>query len=416
MLVKLNYTSDTFFMNGLRILNLIISDTKIVSTSTLRTSLTTSSAHSSITTGLDYANSSVIRITTLTNTISHYSIPTTGYWSCEFTLRQTVYDAPGTYAYIQIYDTAASVTNSSGTAQTYIRIGTTLSSGDMTTGNAPLTVATAASTSAGTPVVLATGGSGYYQYVGMPFNPSTKHQIRCFWFYVTDTCFLYAVTMGTTSPVGFNTTYSNAANYNGPWYFGQYTRYDYHNTNANGVIPYLCTNDRSADGTGFGVTSDWDNPHCITYNTHTAVTAAPFMVYNLVSALPKVGTSWPLISNVGVNWGVGPRYDDAAGLTSSGTNNATRSSSALNPTLFNTVSTRYPSADLTSTAYAMLPILWRASYWGNTGGNTSAQTGVYLFNGDYFPGDEFTSNGITYKIWPVWSGYSNRIGLAVPKQ
>jgi hypothetical protein len=64
----------------------------------------------------------------------------------------------------------------------------------------------------------------------------------------------------------------------------------------------------------------------------------------------------------------------------------------------------------------MLPILWRCSFYGNTGGNTSAQTGVFLFNGDYFPGDEFTNGGITYKIWPVWAGYSDRIGLAVPKQ
>ena len=35
---------------------------------------------------------------------------------------------------------------------------------------------------------------------------------------------------------------------------------------------------------------------------------------------------------------------------------------------------------------------------------------------DYFPGDEFTYSGKTYKILPTWSGYSQRVGIAIPKE
>ena len=196
---------------------------------------------------------------------------------------------------------------------------------------------------------------------------------------------------------------------------GQYYRYDYFNTNGNGVIPYLISNDKGSNGYGFGQTSDWDNAHSLTYGKQANPACPPFQVYNLVSALPQVGTSWPLITNQQVNWSVAGRYDDAYALTGSGTNsNTARSNSAANPVLFTTVSTRYPTANLASTAYAILPFLWRCSYYGNTGGNMSARTGVYLFNGDYFPGDQFTVNGITYIIWPTWAGYAQRIGLAIP--
>jgi hypothetical protein len=415
MLVKLNYTSDTNWKAGFRILNQIIGDATIVSTSTLQSSLVSGSASSFLTTGLDYVNCDVKRITTLTNTISHFSQPTSGWNSGEFTIRQTVYDTTSTYFYYQIYD--ASSAGTTAYTQAVQRHGPgPLNTGNMTTGQTPLTAAQ--SVAAGTAVTLNNTLTGYYGWSATPFVQSAAgmDQVRCFWFYVTDTCFLWALTLASSSPLGFATTYSNGTNYCGPWYIGQYTRYDYFNTAGNGVIPYLMTNDKGVNSQGFGVSSDWDSAHNISYGPHGASPNPPFMVYNLVNALPKVGTSWPLLAAQQVNWGVGSRYDEVYGLTASGTNNGTRGSAASNPTLFTTVSTRFPSADLASTGFAMLPILWRCSNYGNTGGNTSAQTGVYLFNGDYFPGDEYTYNGITYKIWPVFAGYTNRIGLAVPKQ
>ena len=61
-----------------------------------------------------------------------------------------------------------------------------------------------------------------------------------------------------------------------------------------------------------------------------------------------------------------------------------------------------------------MPFGWEANALGNHGGNASDQCGVYIFNGDYAPGDTFTYNGVLYMIWPMYSGYSNRVGLAVP--
>ena len=63
----------------------------------------------------------------------------------------------------------------------------------------------------------------------------------------------------------------------------------------------------------------------------------------------------------------------------------------------------------------MLPLVWSCNYYGNSGGNVTSQGLFYIFNGDYSPGDEFTYNGITYAIWPSYQGYTNRLGLAIPK-
>ena len=79
-------------------------------------------------------------------------------------------------------------------------------------------------------------------------------------------------------------------------------------------------------------------------------------------------------------------------------------------------STRYPNTTLTSTGFGLMPFGWEASYFGNFGGNASEQSGVYLYNGDYVPGDTFSANGKIYMIWPMWSGYSNRVGFAVPME
>ena len=50
------------------------------------------------------------------------------------------------------------------------------------------------------------------------------------------------------------------------------------------------------------------------------------------------------------------------------------------------------------------------------GGNISDIGDFYLFNGDYFPGDEFSYNNRTYVIFPVGLGYTTRLGLAIPKE
>ena len=77
---------------------------------------------------------------------------------------------------------------------------------------------------------------------------------------------------------------------------------------------------------------------------------------------------------------------------------------------------RYPSTDLSEIGFAMHPMQVRASAYGYAGGSMTEVSGFYLFNGDYFPGDEFTYNNKLYHIIPIFEGYTHRVGVAVPKE
>jgi|APGre2960657373_1045057.scaffolds.fasta_scaffold00101_7 hypothetical protein len=410
MYVKLQFTSNKTWQTGFRILTQAINDPAVVSTGTLAASIADAGGHSDLITGIDYVNSTVIRNNLAANVIAHYSTPTTGSNSGEFTLRFPVYDSPGNYFYYQLLSN--DLTTVYTLKQVYAK---TISTGAIDSGIKALNASNSGA-SLGTPVVL--GGSDIYTSTALPFVAASQLTIRTFWFYVNDKSFIWCTTHVTTYVLGFGPTYGDNTAFSGPYIASQYTRYDYHNTMANGVTPVMITNDRT-NGAGFGVSGDdWDAAHSVIYSSPRAVGAAPFLVFNLVSAAPQVGSSWPLINQPLVNWSVAGRYDEVFGLTTDGGTQSAgaRTNSYSKPVLFTTVSTRYPSADLKSTAFAMMPILWRNSYYGNTGGNSSAQSGIYLFNGDYFPGDEFTYGGKTYSIWPTYSGFSARIGIAVPKE
>lgn len=236
--------------------------------------------------------------------------------------------------------------------------------------------------------------------------------------YISDTAMVWcaSTTTGTTYNVGFGNTYSDSTKFIGPFIFSQYTRFDYTNTNANTIAPLMFTNMSRGNGVGFGgATSDWTSVENTQYNTTS--NAIAFRVFNLINSYPTTTASFPVVSQPYVNWGIGSRYSDYAGLTANATGSTTTLGSALyGPVIFTTTSTRFPSADLKSQTYGMLPVSWRNLYYYNAGGDASAKGGWYLFNGDYYPGDEFTYGGKTYKILPTWTGYSQRVGIAIPKE
>jgi hypothetical protein len=79
--------------------------------------------------------------------------------------------------------------------------------------------------------------------------------------------------------------------------------------------------------------------------------------------------------------------------------------------------TKWPNAESPPKGSFMLqPLLWNRADYNNIGGLISDKSGTYLFNGDYAAGDEFTSGGTTYAIWPLADGWNQRIGYAVPKK
>lgn len=414
MFVKLSFSADKNFIHVRQILNAIINDTNINSIAALPTAA--ASWNATVMAGLDYTNSEIIRTVEPTTVKSHLADNDTNYAQPVWTLEFQVYDAPSRKYYLSFDSRQGGGTSNTATA---LKIGDTILSGSMTAGQASMTVdINVGATTSGTPVILSSAApatlltSGTNIFDTATTNNSTN--IRTFWMYLTNDCLIIASTHGTSSNLGFNATYSSGAAYSGPWIFSQYQRYDYHNTDSNGVIPLMFTNiSRTTRGGGFGVLSDWDRID----NVNGLAEACAFRVFNMIDAHPQVGTSWPLMSFPQVNWGSGSRNNETVALTTQSIPATTSLAGALYGRLIHTTAqTRYPSSDLRTVGYGMLPLRWSNSYRFNRGGNATARGGFYIFNGEYFPGDTFTHGGKTYMIWPTWVGYSQRVGVAVPKE
>lgn len=418
MFVKLNFSTNKDVHQVHQILNAIINNVNINNMATLSTAA--ASWNANIVSGLDYTTSEIIRTVEPTTVKSHLAdnvINGRSLWTMEF----QVYDASDRKYYIQ-FD------GSGENTQTLIRVGNTIMSGSMTANQASMSIdlGVNANTS-GTPVVLSSTApaqlltSVVNQYSSVTAN--NYNNVRTYWMYLTNDCLITASTHGTSSNLGFNATYNNGAAYSGPHIFSQYQRYDYHNTNANGVIPLMFTNlSRTTIGGGFGCgftqfgANDWDRVESVNYSTGQ-VNDTAFRVFNFIDAHPQVGTSWPLTAFPAVNWGSGSRNTEQLALTGKTVIDTTTSTTAQYGRLIHTTSqTRYPSSDLRNVGYGMLPLRWTNSYRFNRGGNATTRGGFYIFNGDYFPGDTFTHENKIYMIWPTFVGYSARVGVAVPKE
>ena len=417
MFLKLNFTSDKFLNNVFRTVNQIINTPAITSVATLQSTAISQNWNAELLTGFDPNTSEIVRtgtgITGLTsNTVSRYmkaGTSTTHADEHAWTLEFSRYDNTSLKYYVQHFNGTAN--NQTST----VRLASGLSSGSLSDNtSSSITQSSTSTVNNGTnptfnaslytaPNVVGSGTTGFTN-------------IRSLHMYVSDTALVWSATCGTTFNVGFGNTYTNSANYIGPFIYSQYNRFDYHNTNTNGIIPLLFTNTSRGTGVGFGgVANDWTSPENVLWNTTGNNNA--FRVFNLINGYPSTSASFPIISQPYVNWGIGQRYTDWAGLTTAQAGSAsTTTTPAWGPVIFTTVGTRYPSANLRSQAYGMLPVSWRNSYYHNSGGDASARGGWYVFNGDYYPGDEFTFGEKTYEILPTWTGYTQRVGIAIPKE
>jgi hypothetical protein len=411
MFLKLNFTVDKTWNHIRQIANAIINDTNINSIAALPTAA--ASWNATVMAGLDYTNSEIIRTVEPTTVKSHYARSSTTTALPSWTLEFQVYDAPSRKYYINF-------SHPSANAVAFMYVGDTILSGSMDSGQYDMTKNSSDPTTAnahGVPVFLSSTAPAQLLTSGVAINdsaPANFSNFRTFWMYLTNDCLIIASTHGASSNLGFNATYSDGSKYSGPWIFSQYQRYDYHNTDANGVIPLMFVNiSRTTKGGGFGVSSDWERVD----NVNGLSEACAFRVFNMIDAHPQVGTSWPLMSFPNVSWGSGNRTNEAVVLTGqsiAATNVLTTGS--YGRLIHTTAQTRYPSTDLRTVGYGMLPLRWSNSYRFNRGGNATARGGFYIFNGEYFPGDTFTHGGKTYMIWPTWVGYSQRVGVAVPKE
>lgn len=410
MFIKLSFTSNTRASAVWRILADIINNQSVTSVSALQARFTANSYSSTLTSAFDATNSLIVRTNTAANTVAHVAISNasyTTYQDIRFTLRQPVYDSAADYVYTQI--------RSSGqTAQIFtMDVGTLITGGTMASSQVALTFSETDGNNVQQGTLLTLGGNNFGTSIAQLNASNGWDNIRTFWAYITDKCFYWATTNGTSYPVGWGTTYTDPTKQCGTFIQSQYTRYDYHNTMANGITPVLFNNQRATVGVGFGTTNDITGVQNINYNS---TVVAPFRVHSIVSAAPQIGTAWPRIYNQYVNTTVAGRNSSHQELNRIQVQGTTSTATALSyaGALSTAASTRYPNATLTGTGFAMLPFGWECNFLGNHGGNVTDQSGVYVFNGDYTPGDTFTYNNTNYMVWPLYSGFSNRVGLAVP--
>ena len=305
-----------------------------------------------------------------------------------------------------------SANGTGSTAMTWAA-GTNITGGDITSSQFAVTSTNVVS-NVGTILVLtnSTGGTSIVT------NSNGKNNIRTFWFYMTDKCVLWAITGSTSYNNGWGTTYSSSTVQCGPFVGSQYTRYDTTNNVYTNIIPVVISQSR---GTGQGLGFGLNNDYTAIQNVMQTEALTPFQAVNLINQLPAQSSSFPVISAPQVTWGVNGRYNEYYALN--GTTDYANQSTDLNNSrgattglvINTTANARYPTTDLTGTGFAMLPISWRHTVYGNFGGNISDQSGFYIYNGEYSPGDEFLYNNQVYAIWPMWTGYTDRVGLAVPK-
>lgn len=423
MFVKLNFTADKSFVHIRQILNAIINDTGINSVAALTTAA--ASWNSAITASIDYSTTEIIRTVEPTTVKSHMADNSASLANPVWTLEFEVYDAPTRKYYIS-FDSTTGATGLNANNVCRIRIGDTILSGDMGANQASMSVdLNVAANTSGTPVILSStapaelfNGNATAGTNTNPYDATNSTNIRTFWMYLTNDCLMVAHTGAASSNLGFNASYTNAVNYSGPYIFSQYTRYDYHNTDANGVIPLMFTNTRRPGiNSGFGVgvsgAADWSRSENVNL---TAGTDTAFRVFNMIDAHVQVGATWPLMSFPEVNWGSGSRTTEQVALTAISAVSANDVTAQFGPVILTTSQIRYPSADLRTVGYGMLPLRWSNSYRGNQGGNATDRGEFYIFNGDYFPGDTFIHNNKTYIVWPTFRGYTDRVGIAVPKE
>lgn len=406
MFLKLQYTLPKSPSLFFRVLNEIINDDTLTSISAIQDKVTSASWASDLTTNIDWTNSQLVRTgsgtTALTsNTASHIARPaaTNGADAFEFVLKQKVYDASTVYyTSIGVASTGAAVVSN---------VGTTLTNA-FSSSSWGITSSTTQSTAQGTLLGLTTGVSAMN-------NVAAGTTCYTMWVFLTDNTFLYGFTgsaagysvMGYPSLSGLQTS----TTWIGPYQWSQYTRRDYWNTDANSMIPLMfCNPFRNAVSFGSAAT-DWTG---VKNSISVTTTENPYSIYSYAEILPTNGTSWVKMGYTQVVWGVGNRYSDAPMTSSLSTASAAVQcyGAFINTTSQNRV--LLPSLD-GKRGYALLPITFKRN--GMLGGNMTDKSGYFLFNGDYFPGDEFTYNGKTYHIIPGnVTCQSNRLGWAIPKE
>ena len=403
MFIKLSYTSNKTYDQTFRLVDYLIRNPAIADTADLITLMGGSEAHADIKNGFDAGNSQLIRTNEPSTVQSSFKKSGTHFATVDWILGFDVSDDPTKKYYINLYQPSVAYSVAvkvfDGITGNFDST-TPLTNSSVTTYNPP-----------NYPTLLS--GSNLVENTAVFGNGSN---IRTFWCWITNECFMWATTNNESYANGFGAGYSNPLYYNGPYIYSQYSRYDHWNTANNNIIPLMFSNCAAGRSTnpGFGYsTGDWGeitNPMWTTDNS-------AFKVFNTINTQAQTALSPTMYYGPQVNYTLAGRSDNyVAHAGSSFAAVSTQRAACIGPSIFQTPYTRYTSADLKTQSHAMLPIGWDHSFYNNAGGSASDKAGWYIFNGDYYPGDEFTKDGKTYIIFPTNSGYIARVGVAIPKE
>lgn len=394
----------------MRVLADIINTPTVTSIATLRTRATAASYDSSLLNLLDDTNSYIYRTNDPTNVVSHIS-GAPGNKIFYLTLQFSVFDNTSTKYYTRFYNATSGATNQCLSYPAH----TALSSGTITSSAMPVTTADNVTTQTGTVMAVAgTYSSNYY------ITDTTYTGVYTFWFYINNNGCVIAVNTNNNNLAGWPASYSSSTLWSGPFLISQYTRDDYTNgefTN-NFTYPVMYPTSRGI-GLGFGSTGvELQDALYFVNPLYTAVAAglAPFSVLRLVYNPSATDTASPTVYT---GQTVGLTFDgvSAADRSLSYESYVTTANAISYRRLMNISSVGYKitNATMATPVFGHHDLGWEMSYYGCWGGSASQLLGVYVFNGDYSPGDEYTIGSVTYMIWPVYSGYTGRIGLAIPK-
>lgn len=475
MFIKLQYTANKGINTILRTIVDIVNTSSVTSVAALRTRAADAGYHSSLLLNLDDSNSEIIRTVSPTRVQAHTSKPLTNAGNYKITFRFPVHDADAAFTGsisgttltvsavasgvvsvgqeivtagvaegtritahlsgirggIGTYTVSASQTveaqsmtserpwyqqstqNPNGNLAMHFNIGDSVTGGTMSSSQLLMSVTENSTTAGGTNLTL---GNGYTLSPVVMANEGSApaNAIRTFWMHITDKGMIWATTNSTSYSNGWGPTYTDGLLQSGPWMCGQYTRYDHFNNDNNGVIPVMFTVPR-ANGQGYGLLTDYNGALNPNYTTNNAT--IPFKIYNMIQAEPQAGSNWPTVYFPNIAYTIDGMSSTVRTLsTETPIDTTTASGNQYGKAITTVAAERYPTGNLVNTGFALKPIGWEFLYYGNHGGNMSDQTGFYIFNGDYQPGDTFGLNGKVYMVWPIFSGYAGRLGIAVPKE
>lgn len=403
MYIKLNFTTNVTQKTVWRIFQDIIATSGTTSIAAFETRAE-ASYHPNLKV-VDYANSEIIRGVDPTGVEAMIHNQNTYDSSFNFHLRQEVHDDPGTYYYISV------VSDGDNQSRSKLQIGDTLSGNIATASSIGVNIANVddfhgTNINQVSPIYAPTTHIGY--------DTSFGNDVTGFKAYLTNNCFIFSMNSGTLGVTGYSDSFNTTASYTGPWMFMQYKRFDHHNNTGNGIIPLIFQNS-DVSHQGFGKSVHWNNM----MNTRASGTGddnMPFRAFNLIDANHRIGSNYPTVYAPTVAHTVGYRSTEQHALNYENNDTAGINDLSVRKVIDSRANYRHPTYDLNNSGYGLFPIGWSNLYYGNHGGNCTELNNVYIFNGEYQPGDEMGIGEKVYTIWPGFVGYVDRFGIAIPKE